>query len=175
MSPVGPIGRAIAGLLVGCATVVLTACSSGKSNSTPPTSSTTVTTASTTSVPGSSTTAPPSNTSSTGVTTASTTTAPAGTSTTVSQSSVRITGFTISPAAPACNAPTMIQVGWTSIRATSVDLSIDGQKFASYGAGPQSHLEYFACDGKPHTYVLTARGPGGTATAAKTVRSTASS
>jgi hypothetical protein len=154
--------------------VTLAGCSSGKSNSTPATT-TTVTTGSTTSVPESTTTALPSTSSSTGGTSGPTTTAAAGTSTTVSQSSVRITGFTISPASPVCNAPTMIQLGWTAVGATAVDLSIDGQKFASYGGGAQSHLEYFACDGRPHTYLLTARGPGGTAIQSKTVRSTASS
>ena len=67
----------------------------------------------------------------------------------------------------------MIQLQWTALGANSVDLSIDGQKFASYQGGAQSHLEYFACDGKPHTYLLTAHGPTGTATASKVVRSTA--
>jgi hypothetical protein len=73
-----------------------------------------------------------------------------------------------------CNAPTMVQLSWTSVGATSVDLSIDGSKFASYGPGAQSHLEYYACDGRPHTYVLTGHGPTGTDTATKTVTSTSS-
>ena len=61
---------------------------------------------------------------------------------------------------------------WTALRATSVDLSIDGAKFASYGGGAQDHLEYFACDGKSHTYVLTARTGSATATATLIVTST---
>jgi hypothetical protein len=100
---------------------------------------------------------------------------PAATSTTTSsvvRSSVRISDFSVSPAAPVCNAPTMIQLQWTAVGASSVDLSIDGKPFASFGGGAQSHLEYYACDGKPHTYVLTARAGSATATASRVVTST---
>jgi hypothetical protein len=67
----------------------------------------------------------------------------------------------------------MIQLEWTATGATTVDLAIDGKQFASYPGGHQSPLEYFACDGKAHTYLLTAHGRGGaTATATKIVQST---
>ena len=100
---------------------------------------------------------------------------PAATSTTTSsvvRSSVRISAFSVSPAAPVCNAPTMIQLQWTAVGTSSVDLSIDGKPFATFGGGAQSHLEYYACDGKPHTYVLTARAGSATATASRVVTST---
>ena len=105
-------------------------------------------------------------------TTAATTIAPSTTASTSAQSSVRISGFSVSPARPVCNAPTMIQLQWTAVGAASVDLSIDGKAFASYGGGSQSHLEYYACDGKPHTYLLTARSGSTTATASRVVSST---
>jgi len=66
----------------------------------------------------------------------------------------------------------MIQLQWTAGGASSVDLSIDGKPFATFGGGAQSHLEYYACDGKPHTYVLTARAGSATATASRVVTST---
>jgi hypothetical protein len=105
-------------------------------------------------------------------TTAATTIAPSTTASTAVQSSVRISEFSVSPARPVCNAPTMIQLQWTAVGAASVDLSIDGKAFASYGGGSQSHLEYYACDGKPHTYLLTARSGSTTATASRVVSST---
>ncbi|HEY5078129.1 MAG TPA: hypothetical protein VIJ48_11535 [Acidimicrobiia bacterium] len=73
-----------------------------------------------------------------------------------------------------CNAPTQIELKWTASLATSVDLSIDGTLFATYKGGTQDHLEYFACDGKPHTYLLTARSGSATATATAVVASTRS-
>ena len=63
----------------------------------------------------------------------------------------------------------MIELRWTSTGATSVDLAIDGAFFAAYGPGFQDHLVYLACDGRPHTYRLTARSGEGTATADLTV------
>ena len=104
-------------------------------------------------------------------TTSPTTTVPSTTTSTGVQSSVRISGFSVSPASPVCNAPTMIQLQWTAVGAASVDLSIDGKPFASYGGGSQSHLEYYACDGTPHTYLLTARSGSTTATASRVVAS----
>jgi hypothetical protein len=68
----------------------------------------------------------------------------------------------------------MIQLAWTAVGASTVDLSIDGSKFASYPGGAQSHLEYYACDGHPHTYLLTAHAGSATATATKVVTSTSS-
>jgi hypothetical protein len=52
-----------------------------------------------------------------------------------------------------------------------VILLVDGRAFATYGPGPQDHLEYFACDGRPHTYMLRAEAGGSTATASTTVTS----
>ncbi len=147
-----------AGLLV----PALAACSSSK-QATPPTTTATSATSSTTV-----------SETSTSTTTAVVTTVPTTASTAPAPSSVRISGYEISPATPVCNSPTMIELSWTSTGAATVDLSIDGRKFASYSGGHQSHLEYFACDGKPHTYLLTAHGSGGViATASKVVRSNA--
>ena len=66
----------------------------------------------------------------------------------------------------------MVQFDWTAIGATSVGLSIDGRPFASYGGGAQDHLEFLTCDGKPHTYVLTARNGSTTATSSRVLTST---
>jgi ABC-type Fe3+-hydroxamate transport system substrate-binding protein len=147
--------------------VALAGCSSSNNKATPPASTSTTSAASSSTVPETSTST---STSTTGATTVPATSAP----TTTAPASVRITGFTVSPAAPVCNSPTEIQLAWTATGATTVELAIDGQKFASYPGGHQSPLEYFACDGKAHTYLLTAHGPGGaTATANKVVRATA--
>jgi hypothetical protein len=87
---------------------------------------------------------------------------------------VRISGFTVSPSSPvSCNAPTtQIELKWTASLATSVDLSIDGTPFATYNGGAQDHLGSLACDGKPHTYELTARSGSATTTARLVVTST---
>ncbi len=143
------------------AAMALGACSSGHKA----TVSATTTTASST-VPDTTTT-----TTELSPTTSVTTTAPSTTTSTAVRSSVRISAFGVSPASPVCNAPTMIQLQWTAVGASSVDLSIDGKPFASYGGGAQSHLEYYACDGKPHTYLLTARSGSATATASRVVTS----
>jgi hypothetical protein len=63
----------------------------------------------------------------------------------------------------------MIQMKWTSTGAKSVALSIDGTLFAAFGGGPQDHLEPLTCDGKAHTYTLTALGNGHTASVAKII------
>ncbi len=152
-------------LAAGLALVVVTGCSSSAKQSTPPTTSSSSTSSS--AVPETSTSAAPTSSTTAGPTT----TLPAPTTSTT-QSSIRITGFTVSPATPVCNGPTMIQLAWTAVGATTVDLAIDGSKFASYAGGAQSHLEYFACDGHPHTYTLTARSGPAAATASKTVSST---
>jgi hypothetical protein len=65
----------------------------------------------------------------------------------------------------------MVELQWTSTGATTVTLSIDGRAFAMYGPGPQDHLEYFACDGRPHTYMLHAVGGGSSASQSLTVTS----
>ena len=143
---------------------VVSGCSSSKKAETPPTTTTTVST-----VPASTTTEPASTTSTSAPQT--TTTATGSTVTTAAGGTEpRITGFTITPASPVqCNAPTSIELKWTSTGATSVALSIDGILFAGYGGGAQDHLEPLACDGKSHTYLLTALGHGQNASAAMVV------
>jgi hypothetical protein len=87
-------------------------------------------------------------------------------------STVHITDFRVTPSSPVqCNAPTEIELTWTTSGAVKVTLLIDGRTFAAYGPGPQDHLEYFACDGRPHTYTLRAEAGADTATASTTVRS----
>jgi hypothetical protein len=150
--------------------VALAGCGNAK-KATPPatTTSTTTTGTSSSTLPETST-----STSTTTVTTVPATSLSTTAPTTTAAASVRITSFTISPAVPVCNSPTMIQLEWTATGATSVDLAIDGKKFSSLPGGHQSPLEYFACDGKAHAYLLTAHGAGGaTATKTKVVRSSA--
>jgi hypothetical protein len=149
------------------ALVGFAACSSDKKSTTPPSSTT-----DTSSVPTSSTAS--STTSSTGPTTTSTTPpSTGGTGTTISHSTV-FSGFTVSPPSPvSCNAPTMIELKWSSTGVSSVALLVDGKPFATYGGGAQDHLEYFACDGPPHTYTLQARLGTTTVTSVQVVRSKA--
>ncbi len=94
------------------------------------------------------------------------------TTTTTARPGLQITGFTVSPASPGLQRADEIQLQWNAPGATTVDLAIDGAKFASYAGGAQDHLEYFACDGKAHTYTLTAHSATATATATRTVTST---
>jgi hypothetical protein len=144
------------------ALVSLAGCGSGHKATVPPTTTTT-----SSSIPVSTTTtelSPP---------TAATSAATSTTASTAVQSSVRISEFSVSPDSPVCNSPTMIQLQWTAVGASSVELSIDGTPFATFGGGVQSHLEYYACDGKPHTYLLTARAGSATATASRVVVSSA--
>jgi hypothetical protein len=142
---------------------VLAGCSSGHKSS-PPT---------TTSSSSTSTSGPPTTTETSSSAASSTPTTSPATTTTNPSGSVRISNFTVSPPSPvSCNAPTEIELKWTASLATSVDLAIDGTHFASYKGGAQDHLEYFACDGKSHTYVLAARSGSATATATQVVAST---
>src|SRR5437763_10144183 len=157
------MGRRVLLLSPVLALVSLAGCGSGSKATVP---STTTTTSSSIPVTTTTTTEPSS-------TTAATPAATSTTTSTVVRSSVQISEFTVSPAAPVCNAPTMIQLQWTTVGASSVDLSIDGKPFATFGGGAQSHLEYYACDGKPHTYVVTARAGAATATATRVVTSSA--
>jgi hypothetical protein len=165
MGPLGAFRTPI--LAAGLALVVVAGCSSSAKKSTPTTTSSSSTSSS--SAPETSTSEPAASSTTTGPTT----TLPAATTTTT-QSSVRITGYTVSPATPVCNGPTMIQLTWTTVGATQVLLLVDGALFATYGGGSQTHLEYYACDGHPHTYSLRATGSGVTAVASKTVTSTSS-
>src|SRR6478672_5738222 len=91
------------------ALVSLAGCGSGHLAAVPPT-----TTTASSSIPDATTTTGPSPTS---------TATPAATITTTSTaatSSVRISEFSVSPASPVCNAPTMIQLQWTAVGASSV-------------------------------------------------------
>ncbi len=152
-------------------TAALAGCSSGHKGATPPTTTTTAagSVPTTTTGPSTTTTTAPSSTSSTvpPTTTAPTTPPP----TAGSGAAPAITSYTVSPARPVCNTPTQVQLEWTAANALTVDLAIDGQFFASYGGGAQTHLEYFACDGHPHAYTLTAHAGSRTATATKVVTS----
>jgi hypothetical protein len=156
------MGRLVLLVSPALALVSLAGCGSGDKATVPST-----TTTASSSIPVSTTT-----TTELSSTTSATQAATSTTTSTVARSSVQISEFTVSPAAPACNAPTMIQLQWTAVGASSVDLSIDGKPFATFGGGAQSHLEYYACDGKPHTYLLTARAGSATATARRVVTST---
>jgi hypothetical protein len=175
--------RPIAFAGVAIAAAILASCSGGHGSSSPTTTPSTTASSSTTgrsTVPRSTvprSTAPPS-TRPAGVpahattTSVSTSSTPPPPTTAGPTTKVRITGFRILPSSPvSCNAPSMVELQWTSIGATRVTLSIDQRAFATYGSGPQDHLEYFACDGGPHTYTLLAVGGGSTATVSKTVTS----
>jgi hypothetical protein len=148
------------------AVLALSGCSSGK-KSTPTTStSSTATTVVDTSTSAATTTSVTTAPSTAPGTTASTAAPP-----TTKQVGVRFTDFTILPGTSIlCGPPTEIELKWTAVGAISVDLALDGRQFASFRDGPQDHLEYYACDGHPHTYRLTAHGAAGaTATVSKVV------
>jgi hypothetical protein len=67
----------------------------------------------------------------------------------------------------------MIELKWTGTGVSSVALLVDGKPFATYGGGAQDHLEYFACDGAPHTYTLQARRGTSNVNSVQVVRSKA--
>jgi hypothetical protein len=153
-------------LVPAAALLALAGCSSGHKSSAPPAGTTTSSTV------GDTTTSESSAPTSTTVASTSTTTV-APVTTTTNRNGPRITGYTVSPASPvSCNAPTMIQLNWTATLATSVDLAIDGKQFATYPGGAQTQLEYLACDGKAHTYRLTAHAGSATTTVSKIVQTT---
>jgi hypothetical protein len=66
--------------------------------------------------------------------------------------------------------PPTTTLTWTSQRASGVDLSVDGPGlYKSYGPSGSDTLNV-PCDGKNHTYTVTAKGAGGqTASATVTV------
>jgi hypothetical protein len=152
-------------VVIVAAALALGACSSDKKSS-PPATTTVSSSAPATSSSASSSTTPS--------TTSTTTTPPpstGGTGTTIATTTV-FSGYSVTPASPVtCNAPTMIELKWTSVGVSAVDLLVDGAKFASYGGGAQDHLEYFACDGSPHTYTLQALVGSTTVTAVQVVKS----
>jgi hypothetical protein len=157
LGPVLTLGIALPALLG------LAACSSSKKATVPPVASTTSTGATSTSSAATSTvvtTSPP----------APATTVGGGPTTTIAPAVITV--FTVTPSSPvACSAPTMIELKWTAKGASAVVLSIDGVKAATFTGGAQDHLQYFACDGKKHTYTLTAKVGTTTETASRVVTS----
>jgi hypothetical protein len=126
--------------------VLVAACSSDK-KSLPPTSTTTSLATTTTTAGGS----VPS-------------TAPATTTPTTSGSTgsnIHVTGLT-GPSSPVtCNAQTQqIEMSWTTSGATNVELRIDDGAPYHYSNGSHTEILPLTCDGKSHTYKLTATGPG---------------
>lgn len=125
-----------------------------------------------------------STTSATSTTTSSTTstTRPPATTTTVAPSTTTAAGPTVtltgSPLSIACAAagvstttvPPTVTLTWTSQRASSVDISVDGPGvYSSHGPSGSTSINV-PCDGKTHTYTATARGASGqTAQATVTV------
>lgn len=73
------------------------------------------------------------------------------------------------PSTVNCTSATTITLSWTTRNATSVTISIDGPGiYNTYPANGSASVP-FACDGKSHTYLLTAKGPHGTATSTRVV------
>jgi hypothetical protein len=73
------------------------------------------------------------------------------------------------PSQVSCTTSTSIHLAWTTKGATSVTISIDGPGiYATYAANGSASVP-FACDGKSHTYLLTAKGPNGSVTSTRTV------
>jgi FtsP/CotA-like multicopper oxidase with cupredoxin domain len=64
-----------------------------------------------------------------------------------------------------CNAPTQIELRWTTTGAASVAMHIDGgAALTHYANGPQDQLLPLTCDGKSHTYTLVATDRAGVST-----------
>jgi hypothetical protein len=100
------------------------------------------------------------------VTTTVTNTTTASTTTTVPPvaSTAKVTTFK-GPASVDCNAPTSVELNWTTTGAAKVELQIDaGPVFAHYPNGAQDQLEPLTCDGKSHTYTIVATDANGAAT-----------
>jgi hypothetical protein len=133
------------------AVLTFAACSSGHKKETKTLTTANATTVTTRPVPSAST-APESTTSRS---TPATTGAPASTA--------RIDDFRGPSEPQECNAPTSIDLSWTARGATRVDLRIDGGPvFARYQGGAQVQSAPLECDGKSHTYTLTAQAADGT-------------
>ena len=157
--------------------VFLAACGSGHSKATPATTTTG------SSAPATSTTEPETS-SSTTVTTASPTTNGTGTPGTTgssgstsgssNNSSVQIKNFTFVGNSPVeCNAPTTIEMKWTTTGAKAVEMDIDGGgAFTHYANGTHDEMLPLACDGNSHTYKLVATAPGITVDRSITIETT---
>ena len=69
-----------------------------------------------------------------------------------------------------CASPTTINISWSTSNATQVAISIDGPGPYKYYSGPSgSDSVPFACDGNPHTYMITAKNSSGQTTRTVTV------
>jgi len=80
-------------------------------------------------------------------------------------STARIDSLTGPPTTPVCNAPTQVELHWSTHGAKTVSLRINGGPvFATYPNGKADELVPLACDGNPQTYLLTARDANGKAT-----------
>ncbi len=74
------------------------------------------------------------------------------------------------PSKVTCTTATTIKVSWSTTKATEVVLSIDGPgPYKTYPGPSGSDSVPFACDGHPHTYMITAKGPAGQVTRTVTV------
>ena len=156
------IAMFVVGLLIGGLVIFL----AGDKDSKTDTTATTVTSTSTTSS-SSTTTSSSSSTTSTKPTSTSSSTTSSAPKPTVPV----INNFTV-PATVDCTVPLPVpqaSVSWNASNATEVDISIDGPGvYQTYPGGSGADALPFSCPG-PHTYLLTARGPGGTATKSVTV------
>jgi hypothetical protein len=150
--------RRVAMLVIGLV-VLVAACSSDKKSE--PTTSTTTSLATTT------TTATTTRTSVPGTTAGTTTPTTTGSS----GSSIRVTGLT-GPSSPVtCNAETqLIELSWTTSGASNVELRIDNGAPYTYSNGAHTEMLPLKCDGKSHTYKLTATGPGTSASQSITLQ-----
>jgi len=116
-----------------------------------------------------STTTSSSSTSSTTTTTLpATTTTHATTPPTTAAPAVSISSFNV-PSTVTCSAPTPIAVSWATHNATSVILSIDGAAYKTYSGPAGADSVPFACNGKTHTYAITAKSATSNATRSSTV------
>jgi cytoskeletal protein RodZ len=148
----------VIGLIIGGLIIYFTRDTGSKTDTVGTTTSSSSTTSSTTTSTSSTTTTKPTSTSSS---TTSSTTKPAV---------PVINNFTV-PATADCTLPSPVQlsVSWNASDATEVSISIDGPGvYKTYPGGSGADAVPFSCPG-PHTYLLTAKGPGGTATKTVTV------
>jgi len=80
-------------------------------------------------------------------------------------SAARIDSLTGPPTPPVCNAPTQVELHWSTHGAKTVSLRINGGPvFATYPNGKSDELVPLACTGSAQTYLLTARDANGRAT-----------
>ncbi len=108
------------------------------------------------------------STSSTTTTTLPATTTHATTAPTTAAPVVSINSFNV-PSTVTCSAPTQIAISWATNNATSVILSIDGAAYKTYSGPAGAESVPFACNGKTHTYTITAKNASSNATRSSTV------